>query len=84
MKSINKSNEVSKSELSFVYLVAALVLAPAPAAAETNQNITHHRFAQDIRRPAPSAPHRTEDPPFSFACTTDGGYRLGCESGWIY
>jgi len=84
MKSINKSNEVRKSKLGLVCLAAALVLAPPAEAAESNGNIAHHRFAHHNRRPALSAPHRVEDPPFSFACTTDGGYRLGCESEWIY
>ena len=61
MKSIGKSNEVSKSALSIAYFAAALVLTPVAAAAVQLAN-----------------------PPFSFACTTDGGHRLGCDSGWVY
>jgi len=84
MKSIGKSNKVSKSALSIAYFAAALVLTPVAAAAESNGNTVLHRFTYDNRRPALSASHQLANPPFSYACTTDGGHRLGCDSGWVY
>jgi len=38
----------------------------------------HHRHTSAYAHSAPSSPRQIADPPFSFACTTDGGMRVGC------
>jgi len=85
MKFTGKSNETTKSNLTIAYLAAALMLDPIAAAiAASSGDIAHHGIAHYNRRPALSDRHQIADPPFSFACTTDGGLQPGCVSGWIY
>ena len=73
------------SNLSSAYFVAALVLAsPGAAVAESNGKLMRHGYTHNNARPAFSTHHKADDPPFSFACTTDGGRRPGCDDGWVY
>jgi len=86
MNSLGKSKEVTKSRLPIAYLAAALVLGPvASSMAEGYEDVAHHKLTRHIAgRSSPSARHQVADPPFSFACTTDGGLRPGCIDGWVY
>jgi hypothetical protein len=84
MKPIGNSNEVTKSKLTVACLAAAYLLSPVAAAfAESNGNFAYHKFAHHNVRPSLSARHQVADPPFSFACTTDGGLRPGCTDGLV-
>jgi len=86
MNSLGKSKEATKSRLPIAYLAAALVLGPvASSMAEGYDDVGHHKLTRHIAgRSSPSARHQVADPPFSFACTTDGGLRPGCIDGWVY
>jgi hypothetical protein len=84
MKPTGNSNEVTKPKLTVACFAAAFLLSPVAAAiAESNGNFAHHKLAHHNGRPVLSALPQAADPPFSFACTTDGGLRPGCADGLV-
>ena len=84
MKPKGNSNELTKPKFTVACFAAAFLLSPvATAIAESNGNFAHHKFAHHDRLQTLSARHQVADPPFSFACTTDGGLRPGCTDGLV-
>jgi hypothetical protein len=84
MKPMRNSNEVTKPKLTVACFAAAFILSPVAAAkAESNGNYVRHKLAHHNGRPALSARDQVADPPFSFACTADGGPRPGCADGLV-
>jgi hypothetical protein len=84
MKPMGNSNEVTKPKLTVACLAAAYLLSLVTAAiATSNESFAYHNFVHHNDRPSLSARHQVADPPFSFACTTDGGLRPGCTDGLV-
>jgi hypothetical protein len=48
------------------------------AVSSDGETVPHRNHTSD-ERAGPTSRHPQADPPFPFACTTDGRYRVGCD-----
>ena len=84
-RQIERGDQIKTAYRVFGRGVGASLGPVASSMAEGYDDVGHHKLTRHIAgRSSPSARHQVADPPFSFACTTDGGLRPGCIDGWVY